>query len=94
MLLYCVAPPLLQPSLKIRDVARSDDGLYTCTAQSEGGVTQQWGHITVEFKPTFEEQGPTVQWSWQKAPVNLTCLATSIPNATSKLLSLHSLLSN
>ncbi|XP_050711611.1 fasciclin-2-like isoform X4 [Eriocheir sinensis] len=68
--------------LKIRDVARSDDGLYTCTAQSEGGVTQRWGHITVEFKPTFEEQGPTVQWSWEKAPVNLTCLATSIPNAT------------
>ncbi|XP_045121116.1 fasciclin-2-like isoform X3 [Portunus trituberculatus] len=68
--------------LEITDVSRSDDGLYTCTAVSEGGVTQRWNHITVEFSPTFEEQGPTVQWSWEKAPVNLTCLATSIPNAT------------
>ncbi|KAK8376758.1 hypothetical protein O3P69_009997 [Scylla paramamosain] len=68
--------------LEIEGVSRSDDGLYTCTAVSEGGVTQRWGHITVEFSPTFEEQGTTVQWSWEKAPVNLTCLATSIPNAT------------
>ncbi|KAK4303116.1 hypothetical protein Pmani_024845 [Petrolisthes manimaculis] len=68
--------------LKLRSVSRSDDGLYTCTANSEGGVTQIWGHITVEFPPTFEEQPYKEMWSWEQAPVNLTCLATSIPNAT------------
>nr|XP_053638441.1 fasciclin-2-like isoform X2 [Cherax quadricarinatus] len=68
--------------LKIRGVIRSDDGLYTCTASSEGGDTQVWGHITVEFKPSFEEQLYKELWSWKQQPVNLTCLATSIPNAT------------
>lgn len=68
--------------LKIRGVHRSDDGLYTCTANSEGGVTQVWGHITVEFPPTFEEEVKTEEWTWEQAPVNLTCLATAIPNAT------------
>lgn len=72
------------PSLKIRGVARSDDGLYSCTARSEGGETQTWGHITVEFKPSFEDQPYDEMWSWEQEPVNLTCLATSIPNATSK----------
>ncbi|XP_064081205.1 fasciclin-2-like isoform X3 [Macrobrachium nipponense] len=68
--------------LKIRGVHRSDDGLYTCTAKSEGGTTQVWGHITVEFPPTFEEEVKTEEWTWEQAPVNLTCLATAIPNAT------------
>ncbi|KAK7065692.1 Ncam2p, partial [Halocaridina rubra] len=68
--------------MRIRGVMRSDDGLYTCTANSEGGVTQAWGHITVEYKPTFENQHISEVWSWEQEPVNLTCLATSIPNAT------------
>ncbi|XP_068222632.1 fasciclin-2-like isoform X2 [Palaemon carinicauda] len=68
--------------LKIRGVHRSDDGLYTCTADSEGGVTQVWGHITVEFPPTFQDEVKTEEWTWEQAPVNLTCLATAIPNAT------------
>lgn len=68
--------------LKIRGVSRSDDGLYSCTAKSEGGETLVWGHITVEFMPTFEEQSREEMWSWEQKPVNLTCLATSIPNAT------------
>ncbi|XP_042205865.1 fasciclin-2-like isoform X3 [Homarus americanus] len=68
--------------MKIRGVMRQDDGLYTCTAESEGGETQAWGHITVEFPPSFEEQPYDELWSWQQQPVNLTCLVTSIPNAT------------
>ncbi|XP_047476200.1 fasciclin-2-like isoform X3 [Penaeus chinensis] len=68
--------------LKIRGVVRADDGLYTCTATSEGGETQVWGHITVEFMPTFEDQVRDVEWSWQQQQVNLTCIATAIPNAT------------
>ncbi|XP_042866206.1 fasciclin-2-like isoform X4 [Penaeus japonicus] len=68
--------------LKIHGVVRTDDGLYTCTATSEGGETQVWGHITVEFMPTFEDQVRDVEWSWQQQAVNLTCIATAIPNAT------------
>ncbi|KAG0720397.1 Fasciclin-2 [Chionoecetes opilio] len=68
--------------LEVKGGMRKDDGLYTCTAESSGGVTQRWGHITIEFTPTFEEQTTDTFWSWEQKPVNLTCLATSIPNAT------------
>ncbi len=36
----------------------------------------------VEFPPTFEEQPMKEQWSWDQNPINLTCIATAIPNAT------------
>ena len=68
----------------IRDVTRADDGLYSCTGKSAGGVTVAWGHITVQFLPTFEQQPTNEFWSWEQEKVNLTCLATSIPNATSE----------
>jgi len=68
--------------MRIKDVQRSDDGLYTCTGTSLGGVTVGWGHITVQFEPTFEQQPSTEFWSFDQEPVNISCLATSIPNAT------------
>lgn len=40
------------------------------------------GHITVQFPPSFKSTPMTEAWSWQQRPVNLTCLAESIPNAT------------
>lgn len=40
------------------------------------------GHITVEFPPTFENTPVNETWTWERNPVNLTCLAESIPNAT------------
>ncbi|XP_047738432.1 fasciclin-2 isoform X2 [Hyalella azteca] len=68
--------------MKISDVKRSDDGLYTCTGSSGGGETIGWGHITVQFAPTFEKQPTDEFWSWEQEKVNLTCVASSIPNAT------------
>ncbi|XP_076050784.1 fasciclin-2-like isoform X3 [Oratosquilla oratoria] len=68
--------------LKIFDVMRSDDGLYMCTGVSEGGETTAVGHITVEFPPSFEDQPTNEVWTWEQEPVNLTCIVTSIPNAT------------
>ena len=76
--------------------SRSDDGLYECAAHNEGGSYYQSGHITVEFGPTFEEQVCNClhsklghrhqvydrEWSWKQIPVNLSCIATAIPNAT------------
>ncbi|KAF2360252.1 Fibronectin type III [Trinorchestia longiramus] len=68
--------------MKISAVKRTDDGLYTCTGSSGGGDTIGWGHITVQFAPTFEQQPTDEFWSWEQEKVNLTCVATSIPNAT------------
>jgi neurocan core protein len=39
-------------------------------------------HLTVEFKPSFANTPMREAWSWQNNPVNITCLAESIPNAT------------
>ena len=38
--------------------------------------------MQVEFPPTFEEQVMDEQWTWDQNPINLTCIATGIPNAT------------
>ncbi|XP_065563175.1 fasciclin-2-like [Artemia franciscana] len=40
------------------------------------------GHITVEFPPKFEDTTKKEMWTWSQRPVNLTCRASSIPNAT------------
>jgi neurocan core protein len=41
------------------------------------------GHLTVEFKPSFANTPMREEaWSWQNNPVNITCLAESIPNAS------------
>ncbi|KAJ4436724.1 hypothetical protein ANN_16856 [Periplaneta americana] len=69
-------------TLTIQSVLRTDDGLYECIASNEGGVALKNGHLTVEFKPSFANTPMREAWSWQNNPVNLTCLAESIPNAT------------
>lgn len=68
--------------LIINDVKRKDDDLYECQARNEGGRFFKTGHIQVEFAPTFEEQPMTKEWTWDQNPINLTCIATGIPNAT------------
>lgn len=49
---------------------------------SQGGEARKNGHLTVEFAPSFENTPIKEAWSWNKNPVNLTCIAESIPNAT------------
>ena len=68
--------------LQINSVQRRDDDLYECQARNEGGSYFKTGHIQVEFAPTYEEQPMVEQWSWDQNPINLTCIATGIPNAT------------
>ena len=36
----------------------------------------------MEFPPTFEDQLYDKEWSWDQRPIELTCIATAIPNAT------------
>lgn len=68
--------------LTISSLKRSDDGLYACIAKNKGGEATKNGHLTVQFPPTFENTPIKEAWSWDRKPVNLTCSAESIPNAT------------
>ena len=72
----------MQSTLTIDGIKRADDGLYECQAENEGGRFYKSGHITVEFAPTFEDQLYDKEWSWDQRPIELTCIATAIPNAT------------
>lgn len=72
----------VQGRLIISDLLRSDDGLYMCVASNKGGEALKNGHITVEFPPSFASTPLKEAWSWDNHPVNITCLAESIPNAT------------
>lgn len=69
-------------TLSISKILRTDDGLYECIAKNEGGTAFKNGHLTVEFKPSFTNTPMQEAWSWQNNPVNITCLAESIPNAS------------
>lgn len=71
--------------LNINNLTRTDDGLYECIAKNDVDTAILNGHITVEFKPTFEKikNYPPV-WIWDNKVGNLSCIAESIPNATIK----------
>lgn len=56
--------------------------MYECIAENKGGKAWKNGHITVQFPPSFESMSNRTIYSWDNKPVNLTCIAESIPNAT------------
>ena len=56
--------------------------MYECIGQNKGGTTYKTGHLTVEFPPTFEATENRTHFAWENHPGNMTCIATSIPNAT------------
>ncbi|XP_034947466.1 fasciclin-2 isoform X2 [Chelonus insularis] len=68
--------------LTISNVLREDDGLYECIAKNKVEEARKNGHLTVEFPPSFASMINQTVWSWDRRPVNLTCIAESIPNAT------------
>ncbi|XP_053593968.1 fasciclin-2 isoform X2 [Microplitis demolitor] len=68
--------------LSIRRLLREDDGIYECIATNKVGSSYKNGHLTVEFPPSFASMTNHSIWSWDRRPVNLTCIAESIPNAT------------
>lgn len=49
-----------------------------------GGEARRNGHLQVQFKPSFAHMPNIPVWSWNAQPVNLSCIAESIPNATIK----------
>lgn len=70
--------------ITISKINRTDDGLYECIAENDGGEARKNGHLTVQFKPSFDHMPDVPIWSWNGQPVNLSCIAESIPNATIK----------
>jgi len=69
-------------TLSIINVLTNNDGLYECVAKNKGGIAYKNGHLTVESPPSFHNMLNKTVWSWEQRPVNLTCIAESIPNAT------------
>lgn len=69
-------------TLTIHESMRSNDGLYECIALNAGGEARRNGHLTVEFPPSFASMPNITVWSWEQRPVNISCIAESIPNAT------------
>ncbi|XP_053200980.1 fasciclin-2-like isoform X2 [Panonychus citri] len=67
--------------MKFTSVSRKDDGLYYCRATNKAGNAEVLGHITVEFPPDLSQTNTHVK-TWSSNPVNLTCIAEAIPNAT------------
>lgn len=65
----------------ISNVQRRDDGLYYCSAENKGGIADRVGHMTVEYAPDLSKSVSVVK-TWESNPVNLTCFADAIPNAT------------
>ncbi|GAU88526.1 hypothetical protein RvY_01211-2 [Ramazzottius varieornatus] len=81
---YIITKRERELTLTINQLTREDDGLYTCIATNEAGTAEKASHVTVKFKPTFEHtpmhQAKT--WLENPLPVNLSCIAEAIPNAT------------
>ncbi|XP_065214652.1 fasciclin-2-like isoform X2 [Planococcus citri] len=60
-----------------------DDGLYECAAQNDVGTSVRSVHLTVQYPPIIDPAVNINQtFSWDRRPVNLTCVAEAIPNAT------------
>lgn len=62
-------------------VERKDDGLYLCKANNSAGAASFVGHIEVQYPPDLSDTNTNIR-TWSNNPVNLTCIAHSIPNAT------------
>lgn len=69
-------------TLAIKHLNRSDDGLYTCIASNKGGQGMKNGHLTVEFPPVYAANMVKEVWTWNRTPVNLSCVSESLPNAS------------
>ncbi|CAG2178619.1 unnamed protein product, partial [Oppiella nova] len=69
-------------SLRLSQTRREDDGLYFCRASNRGGVVESAGHLEVRFAPDLSRTPATVVKTWNLQPINMTCVADAVPNAT------------
>lgn len=66
------------------NTTRADDGLYYCRAENQAGPFEVVGHLQVKFRPDMSLTPLTKVKTWDSRPVNMTCIADAIPNATIK----------
>ncbi|KAG8196694.1 hypothetical protein JTE90_023205 [Oedothorax gibbosus] len=69
-------------TMTIQRTIRSDDGLYYCAGENKGAHVERAGHLQIEFAPVMSLTPTTSVKTWNGNPVNLTCIAEAIPNAT------------
>ena len=63
-------------TLRISKMMKTDDGLYECVARNRGESAYKVGHITVEYKPSFDHmKGLPPVFTWQEKRANLSCMA-------------------
>lgn len=63
-------------TLRIYKMLKTDDGLYECVARNRGESAYKVGHITVEYKPSFDHmKGLPPVFTWEERKANLSCLA-------------------
>lgn len=63
-------------------VKRTDDGLYKCIAENDGGRGEAIGHLQVQYKPVFIHHHSSSVVSWINQSVTIDCQTSAIPNAT------------
>ncbi|KAJ6223828.1 hypothetical protein RDWZM_002373 [Blomia tropicalis] len=71
-------------TLTYMKTTRKDDGLYYCRAENSGGFSEQTGHLQVQFSPDLSLTPLRKVKTWDNRPVNISCIADAIPNATIK----------
>ncbi|RWS18071.1 fasciclin-2-like isoform X2, partial [Leptotrombidium deliense] len=64
----------------INNLNRNDAGLYFCVADNGvGGEVTHAGRLDVEYKPDLSKTQQK-EVTWNKQPVNLTCVVDAVPN--------------
>ena len=57
---------------------------HLCRAENSGGFSEQTGHLQVQFSPDLSLTPLRKVKTWDNRPVNISCIADAIPNATIK----------
>ncbi|XP_054168434.1 fasciclin-2-like isoform X2 [Oppia nitens] len=68
--------------LRLNPITRKDDGLYFCRGHNDAGIAEMAAHLEVRFAPDMSRTPLTSVKHWDRNPVNITCIADAIPNAT------------
>ncbi|KAF7490049.1 Fasciclin-2 [Sarcoptes scabiei] len=66
------------------NTTRDNDGLHYCRAENDAGFAESVGHLQVKFSPNMSQTPLTQVKTWDDRPINMTCIADAIPNATIK----------
>ncbi|KAH9388653.1 Ncam2p [Tyrophagus putrescentiae] len=63
---------------------RKDGGLYYCRAENNAGFNEMVGYLEVKYSPDMSLTPLRKEKTWDNRPVNISCIADAIPNATIK----------